>query len=212
MVMRIAIADDHPIVLDGVERLLDLEPDMEVVARCQDGEETLHAVRSLKPDILVLDLLMPVRSGLDVLNAMSADRLPTRVVLLTAALDDSQLLEAIRLGAQGVVLKEMAPKLLVEAVREVYGGGQWLEKGLGGRALRKLLHREAAVRDVASTLTPRELEIVRMLVKGMRNRAIADRLFISEGTVKVHLHNIYEKLQVTGRFELMAYVRDRGLS
>jgi len=209
--IRIVIADDHPIVLDGLEQLFRLEPGMELLARCRDGEETVEAVRRLRPDVLVLDVRMPGRDGLDVLQTIEAEGMPTRVVLLTAALDDVQFLDAIRLGAQGVVLKEMAPQLLLAAVREVHAGGQWLEKGLGGRALRKLVQRETSMRTLANTLTPREMEIVRMLASGMRNRSIADKLFISEGTVKVHLHNIYEKLQVSGRFELMAYVRDRGL-
>jgi len=211
MPIRIVIADDHPIVLDGLDQLFRLEPDMAVVARCHDGTATIEAVRTLRPDVLVLDLMMPTPDGLDVLRAIADKEVATRVVLLTAALDDDQLLEAIRLGAQGVVLKEMAPRLLVEAVREVHQGRQWLEKGLGGRALRKLLQRETTAREIAALLTSRELDIVRMLAHGMRNRAIAERLFISEGTVKVHLHNIYEKLQLGSRFELMVYARNRGL-
>jgi DNA-binding NarL/FixJ family response regulator len=209
--IRLVVADDHPIVLDGLEQLFRLERDFEVVARCRDGEETLRAVRRHRPDVLILDVRMPAGDGLAVLRAIDAEGLLTRVVLLTAGLEDTQLLDAIRLGARGVVLKDMAPQLLVEAVAAVHGGGHWLEQGLGGRALRRLLERDAGQREAARVLTPRELEIVRMVAGGLRNRAIADRLCISEGTVKIHLHNIYEKLEVDGRVELTVYAHGRGL-
>ena len=138
--IRVALADDHPIVLDGLEQLFRLQDDMTVVARCCNADEALRAVRGIRPDVLVLDLLMPGASGLELLRALNDDDATrqTRVVLLTAVADDDQLLEAIRLGAQGVVLKEMAPQLLLDAVREVHAGAQWLEEGLGGRALRRL--------------------------------------------------------------------------
>ncbi|HLE83139.1 MAG TPA: response regulator transcription factor, partial [Thermoanaerobaculia bacterium] len=131
----LVLADDHPIILDGLEQLFRLEEGLEVVARCRDGEETLQAVRCHAPDILVLDVRMPGADGIEVLHALEQEGLATRVVLLTAGLEDEQLLDAIRSGARGVVLKDMAPQLLVEAVRTVLAGGQWLEKGLGGRAL-----------------------------------------------------------------------------
>jgi DNA-binding NarL/FixJ family response regulator len=209
--IRLVIADDHPIVLDGLAQLFGVESDFEVVARCRDGDETIDAVRRLRPDVLVLDVRMPGRDGLSVLHELDEAALQTRVVLLTAAVGDEQLVEAIRLGARGVVLKETAPRLLVEAVREVHAGGEWLEKGLVGRALRRLMDREHGQREVLRSLTTRELEIVRQVAEGLRNRAIAERLFISEGTVKIHLHRIYEKLGVDGRLELALYAREKGL-
>lgn len=211
MSATLVLADDHPIILDGLEQLFRLEEGLEVVARCRDGGETLQAVRELLPDVLVLDVRMPGADGLEVLRALEGEDLPTRVVLLTAGLEDDQLLDAIRAGARGVVLKDMAPQLLVEAVRTVLRGGQWLEKGLGGRALTKLLQRERGLQEASRFLTPRELEIVRMVARGLRNRAIAEKLFITEGTVKVHLHNIYEKLGVDGRVELTLYAQEKGL-
>lgn len=212
MTIRVAIADDHPIVLDGLEQLFRLEDDIEVVARCATGKAAIEAVRAHHPDVLVLDVLMPHPDGLAVLRALDGSAEPTRVLLLTAVIDDERLLEAIRLGAQGVVLKESAPALLVEAVRDLHQGRQWLERGLGGRALRKLLQRETTEKQLATRLTTREMEIMRLLAQGVRNRTIAEQLFISEGTVKVHLHNIYEKLELGGRFELMVYARNRGLA
>jgi DNA-binding NarL/FixJ family response regulator len=211
MPIRVAIADDHPIVLDGLEQLFRLEPDIVIVARCRDADEALRALRAHAPDVLVLDLLMPGGGGLELLRAVNGDDRSTRIVLLTAVVDDDQLLEAIRLGAQGVVLKDMAPQLLVEAIREVHRGGQWLEKGLGGRALRRLLSRERRAGEASRVLSSREREIIRLAAIGLRNRAIADRLSISEGTVKVHMHNIYEKLDLNGRVELTIYARENGL-
>lgn len=211
MAVRIALADDHPIVLDGLEQLFRLEPDLDVVARCRNADEALRVLRADPPDVLVLDLLMPGGGGLELLRAIAGEDRRTRVVLLTAVVDDHQLLEAIRLGAEGVVLKDMAPQLLIRAIREVHGGGRWLEQGLGGLALRRLLARETRESAAARMLSGREREIVRLAASGLRNRAIADRLSISEGTVKVHLHNIYEKLDVNGRVDLVNYARENGL-
>ncbi len=212
MPARVVIADDHPIVLDGLEQLFRFEPELEVVARCRDGDETLRVVRQEKPDLLILDIKMPGPDGLAILRAIRDERIPTRVVLLTAALNDDQLVEAVSLGAQGVVLKETAPRLLVTALHEVRAGRQWLESGPVSRALRKLVQREEGTREAEKVLTPRELEIVRMAGKGLRNRDIAERLYISEGTVKIHFHNIYQKLKINGRLELALYAREKGLA
>jgi DNA-binding NarL/FixJ family response regulator len=211
MPIRLLLADDHPIVLDGLEQLFRLEQDFEVVARCRDGEETLRALRVHHPDVLILDIRMPRADGLDVLRAIEGSGLLTRVVLLTAALAEEQLVEALRLGVGGIVLKEMAPQLLVDAVRTVHAGRRWLDQGSMDRALGRLLHKEEAQREAAETLTPRELEIVRMVAGGLRNRAIAEKLCISEGTVKIHLHNIYQKISVDGRLELAVYAQRKGL-
>lgn len=211
MTINLVLADDHPIVLDGLEQLFGVEPDMQVLARCRSGTETLEALRAEPADVLVLDLRMSGLDGLAVLQEIAKEGWRTRTVLLTAAIADEQLVEAIRLGARGVVLKESAPQLLVQAVRAVHAGGEWLEQGLVGRALRRLVARDHGLREAMRTLTPRELEIARLIAEGLRNRAVAERLFISEGTVKIHLHKIYEKLGVDGRLELALYARERGL-
>lgn len=211
MAISLVLADDHPIVLDGLENLFHQEPDFKVLARCVNGEETLQAVRTHRPDVLILDIRMPRMDGLAVLRGVKKEKLPTRVVLLTVALDEDDVLEAVRLGVSGVVLKEMAPQLLVQCVRKVHAGGQWLERHSFGRALETMLRREAAGRQIAGILTPREIEIMRMVAGGLRNKEIAEKLFITEGTVKIHLHNVYEKLQVSGRLELTLYARDKGL-
>jgi DNA-binding NarL/FixJ family response regulator len=211
MPITLVLANDHPIFLDGLEDLFRREPDFQVLARCLDGSATLRAVRQHKPDVLILDLRMPERDGLAVVREMQKEKLSTRVVVLTAAVDEDEVLEAIRLGVQGVVLKEMAPRLLVQCVRKVRAGEQWLERHSVSLALERLLKREAAARQIAGLLTPREIEIVRMVASGLRNKQIADSLYISEGTVKVHLHNIYERLKVNSRLQMILYARDKGL-
>jgi len=211
MPITLVIADDHPLILDGMENLFRLEKDFKVVARCLDGEETVKAVRKHKPDVLVLDIRMPGTDGLSLLRGMRKEKLSTRVVLLTGALDEDELAEAVRLGVRGLVLKEMAPKLLVQCIRQVHAGELWLEKRSVTSALEKLLQREAGQREVAQLLTPREIEIVKQVAAGLRNTEIAKKLFISEGTVKMHLHNIYQKLGVDSRTKLTRYAQEKGL-
>ncbi len=211
MPIGLVLADDHPIILDGLDHLFRQEEDFKVLARCRDGEETLQAVRKHRPDVLILDLRMPGKDGLAVLREVRKEKLPTRVVLLTAEMSDAEALEAIRLRVNGVVLKEMAPQLLVKCLRKVHAGGQWWEKRSLGRAMETMLRREAGEREIAGVLTPRELQIVRLVASGLHNKEIADKLTISEGTVKIHLHHIYEKLHVDGRLELTLYAQDKGL-
>jgi len=210
--IRVVLTDDHPIVLDGLEQLFLREKDFEIVARCMNGEDAIRTVKHHKPDVLVLDIQMPRMNGLEVLREIHEQKLPTRVVLLTAALDEDQVMEAMRLGVAGLVLKEMASKRLVQCVRHVSGGEQWLESSLVSKALEKMMKREQGSREVAKVLTPRETEVVKMAATGLRNKEIAEKLQISEGTVKIHLHAIYEKLQISGRVELTLFARDKGLT
>jgi DNA-binding NarL/FixJ family response regulator len=211
MPITLIFADDHPLILDGMENLFRLEKEFKILARCLDGEETLTAVRNHKPDILILDIRMPGKSGLAVLQAMKQENLNTRVVLLTAAVDEKDVMEAIRLGVRGLVLKELAPKLLVECVRQVHAGGLWLEKHSVTTALARLLQNEAGRQEAAQVLTSREIEIVKHVAGGLRNMEIAKRLFISEGTVKMHLHNIYQKLNLDNRTKLTRYAQEKNL-
>jgi DNA-binding NarL/FixJ family response regulator len=211
MAIRLVLADDHRIILDGLEQLFRRNEDFEVMATCTDGEQALSAVRRYKPEILVLDVQMPRMNGLEVMKAMKNDGLTTRVVLLTATLDEEGVLEAIDLGAAGLVLKEAASVKLVQCVRDVAKGERSLEQSLVSRALEKVMRRDRALKEVAAVLSPRETEVVRMVATGLRNKEIAHKLSISEGTVKFYLHAIYEKLQVHGRVELTLYAQEKGL-
>lgn len=211
MPIRLVLADDHPLILDGLENLFHLEKDFQVVARCMNGIETMQAMHRHRPDVLILDICMPGKDGLEVAREMRKEELPTRVVLLTAALDEEELLAAVRAGVQGIVLKEMAPKFLVQCIRKVHAGGQWIERLSIRQALEKMLRREAGAREIAALLTHREIDIVRMVAQGLHNKEIADKLFISEGTVKTHLHNIYEKLNLDSRLALLRYAQEKVL-
>ncbi len=211
MPITVALADDHPIVLDGLEALFRLERDIRVVARCTAAEEVLPALQQQQPDVLLLDIRMPGRDGLSVLRELKQAKLATKVILLAAEFEEEQVLEALRLGVKGMVLKEQAPPLLVECVRKVAAGETWIERQASGAALETLLRRESAQRRVERELTPREIELVRLAASGLRNKALSARLKISEGTVKMHLHNIYRKLKLDNRVELANYARSRGL-
>jgi DNA-binding NarL/FixJ family response regulator len=207
----LVLADDHPVVLAGLEQLLAQEPDLEIVAACTSGEQALLAVRAHRPDVLVLDLQMPGQDGLAVLRALRAGGDPTPVVILTAALDEQAMLEALRCDVRGVVLKDMAPRLLVQCVRTVAAGETWLEREEIARALAELMRRERAAGAAARLLTPRELEIVHLVALGRRNKEIARQLAITEGTVKIHLSRVYEKLGVDNRVALTLWAQANGL-
>jgi DNA-binding NarL/FixJ family response regulator len=209
--IRLVVADDHPIVLQGLQHLFDRQTDFEVVATCTDTNATIDAVRARRPDVLVLDLRMPGSGGLGVLRALEHEGARCPTVLLTAAVTDAEVLEAVKLGASGLVLKESPPDTLLDCIRRVHAGGEWIDGDTASRAVRGVIAREEATREASETLTPRELDIVRMVAQGLRNKTIAERLSISEGTVKVHLHNIYEKLEIGGRLELVLCAQRKGL-
>jgi DNA-binding NarL/FixJ family response regulator len=210
MPIRLVLADDHPIVLQGLEQLFLFEADFAVVACVTNGAEALQAVRTHQPNILVLDLRMPVMDGLAVVREINRDALPTKVVVLTA-IEGDDVLEAIELGVRGVVLKDMALQLLVRAVREVHAGGTWIERNAATNAVDRLLQRNAGIREIAATLTPREMEVARMIAQGVPNKMVAHRLRITEGTAKLHLHHVYEKLGLDGRMALARYLQSKGL-
>jgi len=208
--VRIILADDHRIILEGLEQLFRREKDFEVIGTATNGEDALAAVRLKKPDVLVLDINMPKGNGLWVLKCVHTEKLKTRVVLLTATLDDDEVLEAMQSGVSGLVLKEAAAVNLVDTVRRVQRGERALEPVLVSRALDRLSQREEA-KKIVEVLSKRETEIVKMVAAGLRNKEIALKLSIGEGTVKTHLHTIYEKLGVHGRVELAMYALERGI-
>ena len=210
MPITLVVADDHPIVLSGLKTLFAVESDLKVLAWCDHGSDVVAAVRKHKPDVLVLDLRMPDADGLTVLAELEELKVPTKVVLLTAEITEDDMLEATRLGVRGFVLKETAPNLLVKCIHKVAAGGRWLETRTAALALEKAAKRDLAYRDLRERLTQRELEIVRAVTDGLRNKEIADQLRISEGTVKMHLHNIYEKLSVRSRMQLSIYAREHA--
>jgi two-component system nitrate/nitrite response regulator NarL len=209
--IRVVLADDHPIVLGGLDQLLSLEPDITVVARCTNGHEALAAIARERPHVAVADLSMPRGGGMDVLRELQAMHSPVRLVLLTARIEHEQVLEALSLGAAGIVLKESAPLQILDCIRRVAAGGQWIDQVIGSRTLDGLLRRQSGVAKAAAVLTAREIEVVRMVARGLRNKEIADLLSITEGTVKAHLRTIFEKLAIDSRTKLIVYARETQL-
>ncbi len=194
----IVIADDHPIVLAGLSQLIRGEAGMQVVATCVNGAEALQAVRARRPDMLLLDINMPQLDGFGVLRTLATERAAVRTIVLTAELDSGAVAAARLAGARGVVLKELSPQHVLDCIRRVHSGTDWVE--FLGRARDVGEHREEQ-RDT-SELTPRERELATLVASGLRNREIATRLGISEGTAKLHLYNVYKKLGVSSRVEL----------
>ena len=210
MSISIVIADDHPVVRRGLVQFFADEDGLRVVAECSDGEAALQAVREFKPDILLLDLRMPRLDGIAVLQRLQGMPQAPRAIILAGDISDPDMIEVMRLGAKGIVLKELAPSLLVQCIRKVAAGGTWFERESAGRIMEKLIQDKS--RDGGrELLTPRERDIVRMVASGLSNRELSERLFITEGTVKSHLHTIYEKLGLKSRLQLAAHAREHGL-
>src|SRR5438876_381909 len=206
--VRIVIADDHPVVRDALKTLLQLEDDFEVVGEAGDGREVLDKVRELEPDVLLLDLRMPNLGSQSTLQALRLSNRKTRVVVLTTSEDQSELVQAMKLGCSGIVLKGTAPDLIVKSIRKVHAGEIWLD----ANAMAAVMQQFQSVGDPTNPeqpwrgregfpLTAREQEIVALVAQGYKNKEIAGKLFIRDQTVKNHLQNIFHKLGVSGRLE-----------
>ena len=195
---RILLADDHPMIRTALEALL-RDTGYELIGTAATGEAALREIDRLKPEILLLDLQMPAGSGMDVLRQLRARKTPIRVVLLTAAIDDSSLLEAKSLRVEGIVLKNSDPAYLLDCLDRVGNGRSWVDPEVADRA-RRLAKAGDSGRQAA--LAPREKQVIGFVRKGLRNREIAERLGVKEGTVKAYLHAIFEKVGVSSRTEL----------
>jgi two-component system nitrate/nitrite response regulator NarL len=204
--LRILVADDHAIFRDGLRKLLGDADDVSIIGEASNGVECIKMLAKLKPDILLLDLRMPEKDGLAVLEEVNFETTTTRVIVLTAAEDDRDVVRAMRLGARGVVLKQSASDLLLKSIRKVADGEIWLDNRMTAEVIDAFKKSaEAGQRREKPLLSEREKEIVQLVAQGFRNREIGEKLFISEQTVKNHLHNIFDKLGVSDRLELALY-------
>ena len=206
--MRVVLADDHPIVLGGLRALLQVEAGVEIVATTPDGATALAAIRTHEPHIAVVDINMPQLTGLEVLEALEADGLATRVVLLTGSATDEQIATAVERGAWGLLLKESALDTLTECLKTVAAGRRWLPEELVAPAVRRAAERLKKNVRPERVLTAREYEIAGLIARGLSNKHIARALGISEGTVKIHLHNMYEKLGGLNRTSLAVLMQN----
>jgi len=225
--IRIVVADDHPIFRDGLCRLLALEEDFEVVAQAQDGRQVLDVLQQHEPDILLLDLKMPGLDGLATLQRLQIAKNKTRVIVLTASDDKNEFVQAMKLGTSGIVLKQTATELLIKSIRKVHAGEIWLDSHTTAAVIRQFVandevpvqqHSSSSPPPAPSTrererspLSQREREIVALVAQGFKNKEMAEKMFISEQTVKNHLHNIFDKLGVSDRLELALYAIHNNL-
>ena len=195
---RILLADDHPMIRTALEALL-RDTEYEIVGTAATGQQALEEVAETKPEILLLDLQMPGGTGMDVLRTLRKKTGGPKVVLLTAAVDDSSLMEARSLGVEGMVLKNSDPAYLLDCLDRVKAGGSWIDPELTARADELT---DALGEGGGRKLAPRERQLIRYVRQGLRNREIAEQLGVTEGTVKVYLHGVFEKLGVNTRTEL----------
>ena len=207
--IRIVVADDHPVVRFGVKNMLNSESGFEVVGEANDGDEAITQTLELEPDILLLDLAMPKLPGLEAMRAIMNRSPRVKIILLTSLISTQQVIEALQIGARGIVLKDSVASDLGESLRAVLSGDYWI----GGKrvvnllsALHDLMQQAAAVPEKKTYgLTPRELEVVTCIVEGCSNKDIAKQFTISEETVKLHLSNIFDKTGVSTRLELALF-------
>ena len=216
--IRVVLADDHPIVRDGLKKLLQIEGDIEVVGEAGDGREMLEVIQDVEPDVVLLDLRMPNLDGLSALQALQQTNKRVRVIVLTASEDKNEFVQAMKLGCSGIVLKQTAPDLIVKSIRKVHAGEIWLDSHTTAAVMRQF----STAADLAaaggngkgrerSPLSTRERDIVALVAQGYKNKEMAEKMFISEQTVKNHLHNIFDKLGVSDRLELALYAIHKGL-
>src|SRR6266576_140508 len=196
----VVIADRHPVVLQGLTNVLRAESGFKVVACCSDGRDCIEAIRSLVPDIAILDISLPGLTGLEILTITNSESLSTRLVFFTASVEDRELIVSAAAGAYGVILKDVALEILVQSLREIADGQRLLPLPTVPREQGNVANRE----NVLTVLTERERQIMRLVSGGLSNKEIGRQLNITDGTIKVHLHHIYQKLEISNRTVLAA--------
>jgi NarL family two-component system response regulator LiaR len=209
--IRVLIADDHAVVRRGLQALIDSEPGMEVVGEAEDGVDALLKVRTLKPDVILIDLVMPRKDGLEAIVEIKNEYPDARILVLTSFAEDDKVFPAIKSGALGYLLKDSSPHDLLQAIRDVYGG----ESSLHPTIARKLIHEISQPSDLplaAEPLTEREVEVIRLLARGLSNEEIGERLFIVRRTVRTHVSNILGKLHLANRTQAALYALREGIA
>jgi len=205
--IRVLIADDHSMVRQGIKRILELEGDIIVIAQASNGDEAVKLAREYRPDVVLMDINMPGTTGLQAIKELKQDKNAYKVIVLTIHQDREYLFKTLQMGAEGYVLKDAEPAVLVEAIRNVNGGESYIQPNMTRELVREFNRVTLHEKDKAdeNALTPREIEVLELIAEGMINKEIAKQLYISEKTVKNHVSNIFKKLNVSDRTQAAIY-------
>ncbi|HHV98145.1 MAG TPA: response regulator transcription factor [Clostridiaceae bacterium] len=205
--VRVLIADDHSMVRQGLKQILELEEDIEVVGQASNGDEAVAISRECKPDVILMDINMPVKNGLQAIEELKKDSYCPKIVVLTIHEDREYLFKTLQLGAEGYVLKDAEPSMLVDAIRNVYEGQSYIQPNMTKELVREFnrITLNEKEKQEKVNLTSREIEVLKLIAEGMINKEIAKKLFISEKTVKNHVSNIFKKLHVSDRTQAAIY-------
>ena len=198
----VVIADRHPVLLQGLNRVLGAEPDFNIVASCGAGADCIDAIRRFGPDIAIVDVAMPGLAGLKILSLVNSNRLSTQVVFFAATVEDCELVTSAAVNGYSIILKDVVPKALVQSLRRIAGGQRLLPLPSSDHAGSR--EQSAIAENALTMLTDRERQIMRLVSEGLSNKEIGRRLNIADGTIKVHLHNIFQKLEISNRTVLAA--------
>jgi NarL family two-component system response regulator LiaR len=208
--IRVMIVDDHPIVCEGLRTMLEPKPDIELVGEARNGYEAIEKAKQLFPDVILMDLMMPKMDGGSAIKQIEGLNLKSKILVLTSLNDEEKIIEAISAGAKGYILKDSDPSELVKAIRKVHLGELWLNPEISSKVLLRVLNKDD-YSDEINELTKRELDVLKLVAKGLSNLEIAEQLCVSEGTVRFHVTNMLTKLELSNRTQLALYALRKGL-
>ena len=208
--IRIVIADDHAVVREGIRALIEITPGMQLVGEAKDGVEAILKVRAAKPDVVLLDVMMPRMDGIEAVSAIKDEMPDARIIILTSFSDDDKVLTAIRAGALGYLLKDSSPQELLQSIRDVHAGKSSLHPSVALKLINEINRPTSHMTN--EDLTERELQILQLVAQGLSNQEISQALNISERTVGTHISNILSKLDLTNRTQAALYALRKGIA